>query len=67
MKQTQRKSLNGLYNNYRVVKRSKSQSSAAEVRWNEGLIIVNAARSSSELQTSPCYCDITIPPDTKVH
>ena len=32
---------------------------------NEDLIIVNAARSPLEMQTSPCYCDIIIPTDKK--
>ena len=32
---------------------------------NEDVIIVNAARSPLEMQTSPCYCDIIIPTDKK--
>jgi len=28
------------------------------------LIIVNSAASPSEMQASPCYCDIIIPTDT---
>ena len=33
---------------------------------DEDLITVNSARSPSEMQISPCYCDITIPTDTNV-
>jgi len=34
---------------------------------NEGLVIANAVISQSEMQTSPCYCDVIIPIDTEVH
>jgi len=43
-----------------VVERSKRYG-------DEDLIIVNSARSPSEMQTSPCYCDILILTATKVH
>jgi len=34
---------------------------------NDGLNMVNTARLPSEMQTSPCYWDIIIPTDIKIH
>jgi len=34
---------------------------------NEDFIIAHAARSPSQMQTSPCHCDVIVQTDTKVY
>jgi len=51
----------------RVIERSRSKRLATERHLKWRLNYYKSARSPSEMQTSPCQCDIIIPTDTKVH
>jgi len=50
-----------------VVEISRSQCYLQNDTGNEDLIIVNAARSPFEMQTSLCYCNMIILTDSNVH
>jgi len=54
-----KKKLSGTHSNFKV-ERSRSQKILQKNTGNEALIIINAARSSSEMQKTPFYCDIII-------
>jgi len=68
MKQAQSKRLSGSLNIFKtvVIERSKSQRLlyVQKDTGNDDLIILNAARSPSEMQISPCYWDVIITTDT---
>ena len=65
------KRLNGTHSNFRAewLKILDLLDLQGQPQNNNGidLIIVNAVRSSSEIQTSQCCCDAIIPKNTKVH
>jgi len=71
MKQAQSKRLSGSLNIFKtvVIERSKSQRLlyVQKDTGNDDLIILNAARSPSEMQISPCYWDVIISTDTTLY
>jgi len=69
MKQAQRKKLSGTQSNFKVqwLRDPDLKGLLQKNTGNEDLILVNAARSPSEMQATPCYCEIVIRTNTKVH
>jgi len=67
MKQAQIKRFNGTHSNFRAEWLNfGSPRLTTKEHWGR-FNYCNAVRSSSEIQTSQCYCDVIIPKNTKVH
>jgi len=69
MKQAQIKRLNDTHSNFKAewLKDPDLKGQLQKDTANEDLVVMNVARSPSEMQTNQCYCDIIILTDTKVH